>query len=288
MRRAFMQPDADARGGATAVWADQNNSALFFAEALNVNTDGTRRSYSVTDFWGQNTAINNLCNAMSDACAGLGSDGLKNRRILTQRAFAAGWPPEQLRQTKISPDILPFKNGKPCPPVDGFLVSATTLHKPNIQDVCDITNYVDALEVPAIVLPRNPRNGSSGFSVRSAKMGDLVVVMTPGSTTPVYAVVGDLGPVNRLGEGTVALAAKLLGKTTPPQNYDEIRGRGRFAGRGWTVSRALVLVFPATRNTLEPFMTTARIDEAARRKFEDWGGVTRLTACAREYGAIER
>jgi hypothetical protein len=283
MSQAFLQRDADAHGGTTAVWADQTNSALFFAEALNVNTDGTRRSYSVSDFWGQNTAINNLCNAMSDACGGLGSEGMRNRRILTQEAFAAGWPAEKLRQTKISPDIIPFKNGKPCAPVDGFLVSATTLHRPNVQNVCDITNYVDALEVPAIVLPRNPSNGASGFTQRNAKIGDLVVAMTPGSTTPVYAVVGDLGPVDRLGEGTVALAAKLLGKTSPPENYDEIRGRGRFVGRGWTVSRALVLVFPGTRDSANPFMTTGRIDETARRKFDEWGGVARLAACAREY-----
>jgi len=220
---------------------------------------------------------------MSDACAGLSSDGMRNRRILTQQAFAAGWPADKLAQTKISADIIPFKNGKPCPPVDGFLVSATTLHKPNIQNVCDITNYVDALDVPAIVLPRNPSTGPSGFSQRGAKIGDLVVAMMPGSTVPVFAVVGDLGPASRLGEGTVALAASLLGKTAAPKNYDEIRGRGQFVGRGWTVSRALILVFPGTRDSANPFMTSTRIHEATRAKFEAWGGVARLTACAREY-----
>jgi len=43
------------------------------------------------------------------------------------------------------------------------------------------------------------------------------------------------------------------------------------------------LVFPATRDTGTPFMTTERIDESARMRFEAWGGVARLTACAREY-----
>jgi hypothetical protein len=284
MTQAFLQRDADAPGGNTAVWADQTNSALFFAEALNVNTDGTRRSYSVTDFWGADTAINNLCNAMTDACAGLTSQGMRDRRILTQQAFAAGWPADKLKQTKISADIIPFKNGKPCEPVNGFLVSATTLHKPNISNVCDINNYVDALEIPAIVLPRNPVNALSEFSQRNAKIGDLVVVMTPENATPVFSVVGDLGPVNRLGEGTVALAANLLGKTAPPRNYNEIRGRGEFAGRGWTVSRAVVLIFPGTRDSANPFMTAGRIEQAARMKFEAWGGVTRLQACARDYG----
>ena len=283
MSQAFLQPDADAPSGTTRVWADQTNSSLFFAEALNVNTDGTRRSYSVTDFWGTDNAINNLCNAMKDACAGLTSDGLRQRRILTQQAFAAGWPVDKLQQTKISPDIIPFKNGKPCAPVNGFLVSATTLHEPNVQDPCDISKYVDALEVAAIVLPKNPPNSLSGFSQRNAKIGDLVVALMPGSNNPVFAVVGDLGPSNRLGEGTVALAGKLLGKTAPPKNYNEIRGRAEFAGRGWTVPRALVLVFPGTRDLASPFMTTTRIDAASRTKFEEWGGVPRLAACAREY-----
>jgi hypothetical protein len=283
MSHAFFQRDIDAPGGKTAVWADPTNSTLFFAEALNVNTDGTRRSYSITDFWGTDTAINNLCNAMRDGCEGLTTDGMRERRFLTQQAFAAGWPADKLKQTKISPDIIPFKNGKPCDLVNGFLVSATTLHKPNIQDVCDIDNYINALEVPAIVLPRNPQNGLSAFSQRNAKIGDLVVVMMPGTATPVFSVVGDLGPVNRLGEGTVALAAKLLGKPAPPRNYNEIRGRDEFAGRGWTVSRALVLIFPGMHDSANPFMTSDRIEQAARMKFEAWGGVTRLKACARDY-----
>jgi len=284
LSQAFLQSDADAPGGTTRVWADQTNSSLFFAEALNVNTDGTRRSYSVTDFWGTASAINNLCNAMKDACAGLTSDGLRQRRILTQQAFAAGWPADKLKETKISPDIIPFKNGRPCAPVNGFLVSATTLHAPNTQDPCDISNYVDALEVAALVLPKNPPNSISGFTQRNAKVGDLVVALLPGSNNPVFAVVGDLGPSNRLGEGTVALAAKLLGKTAPPKNYNEIRGRAEFVGRGWTVPRAFVLIFPGTRDVANPFMTTLRIDAVARTKFEAWGGVARLMVCAREYG----
>jgi hypothetical protein len=283
MSSAFMQPDDNAPTKKTAVWSDAGNSALFFVESLNVNTDGTRRSYSVEDFWGKSTALNNLCNAMSDGCAGLNSEELRNRRLLTQKAFADGWPAEQLKKTKVSPNIIPFKNGKPCPLVNGYLVSATALHKRNIADVCDITNYVDALIVPALVLPGNPQGGKSGFEIRGARVGDLVVAMLPGSTSPVYAVVGDTGPVRELGEASVALNGKLLGKVAPPQNYDEVRGRAPFTGRGWVVPRALVLIFPATRDEHNPYLTTPRIEEAAKRRFEEWGGVARLTACATQY-----
>jgi len=275
MSRAFLQPD---EGGAKqrAVWADANNSSLMFAEGLNVNTDGTRRSYSITDFGGHDNAINNLCNAMGDACEGVSFSG---RRQITQAAFAAGWPPDQLARTKISSSIIPFKNGKPCAPVDGFLVSATSLHKRVITDPCDITNYVDSLEVAALVLPK----GQNGFSTRGAKVGDLAVVMLPNSTTPVFAVIGDSGPSKELGEGSVALAGRLLGKTEPPKNYDEIRGRGAFVGRGWVVPKSFVLIFPRTLNEQNPFMSTERINEAAQRKFEDWGGLARLQACIQAY-----
>ena len=106
-----------------------------------------------------------------------------------------------------------------------------------------------------------------------------MVAMLPDSSAPVFAVVGDKGPVNQLGEGSIALNWKLLGKTSPPVNYDEVRGRGPFAGRAWTVKRAN----RRTRHGTKPFMTTPRIDEAAARRFQEWGGVDRLKACARAY-----
>jgi hypothetical protein len=283
MSRAFVHPDGNAPGGQTAVWSDSAATALLFIEALNVNTDGTRRSYSVDDFWGERIALNNLCNAMNDTCAELANPDLRERRLLTQKAHAAGWPSDLLKHTRISADIIAFKDGKPCPDVDGFLVSATALHKPKINDGCDISNYVDALTVPALVLPRNPKVGVTGFAERDNKVGDLAVVVRSGDTTPVFAVVGDLGPHSQLGEASVALNGRLLGKTGPPKNYDEVRGRGEFKGQGWVVPRAIVLLFPKTRDADDPFMTTARIDEMAKRRFDEWGGLGRLTRCADAY-----
>lgn len=284
MSQAFMQPDGNTKSGATSVWSSQDASALFFIESLNVNTDGTRRSYSVEDFWGERKALNNLCNAMSDKCAGLSKEELRDRRIITQKAYVDGWPANQLQQTKIASNIIPFKNGKPCPLVEGYLVSATALQKPKISDVCDISNYIDALAVPALVLPGNPsKKKLSEFAKRNAKVGDLVVAIVPGSTQPVFAVVGDTGPVGELGEGSVALTGKLLGKTADPANYREIRGKDEFKGRGWAVPRALVLIFPGTRNKANPYMTTERIEEAARKRFDEWGGVARLDSCAAQY-----
>lgn len=284
MLKAFQQPDGNAKGGFTSVLADKDMGSLFFIESLNVNTDGTRRSYSVDDFWGEKNALNNLCNAMSDACGGLSTAGLKSRRVATQKAAAAGWPKAELKGTKISPSIIPFKDGKPCPPANGFLVSATALHKPNISDVCDIDNYVDALVTPALVLPKNPsKTQLSEFAKRNAKVGDLVVAMVPGADYPVYAVVGDTGPATELGEGSIALNGKLLGKASLPVNYLEVRGKAEFKGRAWTVPKAVVLVFPGTRDTANPLMTVDRINEAAKKRFDSWGGVARMKSCMSAY-----
>lgn len=284
MAQAFRQPDGNAKNGFTSVWSDKDTSSLLFIESLNVNTDGTRRSYSVEDFWGEKNALNNLCNAMSDACEGLSNDELRNRRIVTQMASAEGWPEAQLKNTKISASIIPFKNGKPCPPANDFLVSATALHKPNISDVCDINNYVDALVTPALVLPKNhSKTKLSEFAKRNAKVGDLVVAMVPGTSQPVYAVVGDIGPANELGEGSIALNGRLLGKTSLPANYLEVRGKGEFKGRAWTVPQAIVIIFPGTRDEANPLMTPDRIDEAAKKHFDRWGGLERMKSCASAY-----
>lgn len=284
MKPAFQQRDEDALGGKTAVWADAGGSALLFVEKLNINTDGTRRSYKVDDFWGEKDALNNLCNAMDDACENMSEPQLRERRILTQQAAAKGWPKDMLAASRISSSIIPFKAGKPCPPVDGFLVSATALHKAGVVDACDISNYVDALVTPALVLPKNPRAGVSEFAQRNARVGDLVVAVRPQQLEPVFGVVGDTGPSNKLGEASVAMTGKLLKKTAAPINYRELRGKPPFQGKGWSVPATAVLIFPGTRDAKEPFMTVDRIDPAASEEFKRWGGMPRLVACLKAMG----
>jgi hypothetical protein len=298
MRRAFDQPD-DNGSRTVPVWeSGRQGQGLFFGEALHVNTDGTRRSYSVTDFWGATIAINNLCNAMTDACSypcddedeacrGRRETHLHDRRVATQHARADKWPADLLEISHISPSIIAFRGGVPCPEVDGYLVSQTALQRPVIRDVCDITNYVDALTVQAIVLPKRADGRvATPFQQRHAEIGDLAVVMNGNGTQVFYAVVGDLGPHNELGEASVALAGRLLGKTSPPANYQEIRGRGPdYEGMGWDVELAYVLILPRTGNATEPYMTQDRIDEAGYEAFRRWGGLERLTACRTAYSS---
>jgi hypothetical protein len=272
MRQAFNQPNPDSPGGKVAVWTDSLGKSLFFIAGLKTNTDGAKRSYSVTDFWGEDTALNNLCNAMDDSCGGLDSAGKRQRRILTQRARADGWPADELQATRISSSIIPFSGGKPCPEVDGFLVSSTALENPSVSNVCDPSRYVDAIKTPALVIPK----GASGFAGKGAAKGDLVVAVRPGSHEPVFAIVGDLGPANKLGEGSIALAGRLLGKTTEPKNYKEIK-------TSWQVPKALVLVFPRSRHESNPFSIVAELDSAGAAAVSRLG---RLGAAAGLRGGV--
>jgi len=279
MKHAFDQTDADAPGGTTPVWTDPQGNLLFI-ERLNVNTDGTRRSYSVEDFWGEHNALNNLCNAMSDACKKMNKEQLRARRIATQEAARNGWPKEQLKQTRLSPHIIPMPDGKPCPAVDGYLVSATALHAKDVQKPCELSNYVDALTVPAIVIPKGDK---SQFAKAGARVGDLVTAVPLSATRAVHGVIGDTGPQDKLGEASLAMNGALLGKTSEPVNYLEVRGRKPFEGKGWAVPKTLVLIFAKSRDVEAPYLTLDRIGPAAEQRFQAWGGLARARACAAAY-----
>lgn len=294
MKLDFLQKDDDARTKQTPVWSDSNTSSLLYMEKLNVNTDGTKRSYRIDDYWGTKKALNNICNATSDGCSGLLTEPeLRARRMITEKAYAAGWPADLLERTKISPDIIPMKEGKPCPLVDGFLVSATALHRSKITDVCELSNYIDALTTAALVIPKDiyrkdPKTKKliiiqSEFSKRNSRVGDLAVAMVPSSDQPVFAVIGDTGPVNLLGEGSVALNGKLLNRQGLPENYRHVRGLKPYEGKGWEVSNAVVLMFPGTRNSEDPYMTQDIINTKAKEIFDKWGGIERLKSCIKQY-----
>lgn len=284
----FKLKDGTSRPRHTAVWLDDQN-AMLFADSMNVNTDGTLRSYSVDDYWGEKTALNNLCNASSDKCSGMTSDQKRARRLATQKAKADGWPIAAIPALKIDPQIIPFKeDGRPCDEVDGYLVSATALIKPGIDNRCDVNRYIDSQHLQAVVLPRGPRpdpkkpRNKSAFQLRGAEIGDLAVVMSGDGTVLTFAVVGDVGPASELGEGTIALAKTLLRKDALPLNYREVRGD---TGQRWIPGKTFTLIFPKSRDAKNPYVDQTRIDADAQKLFEAWGGVARLKDCASIYKA---
>lgn len=87
-------------------------------------------------------------------------------------------------------------------------------------------------------------------------LGDFVAVYNTSNKKLAFAIFGDIGPNNRLGEGSIALAKEL----------------GVFNGpRAGSISDGIVyIVFPNSRTSTR--ITREIIDTEGKRLFERWGG----------------
>ena len=242
---------------------------LLFVSSLKVNTDGTRISYKVDDPRAQHGAINDIRNALRQGAT-----------IQQFQAVAdADWEPVDKTWNILSPAVIEkdtklHKTGKPCVTSDGYLVSKTA-------DVaiaggwardgdCDQSKWIDALTIPALVLPL-----SSPFQPRKALMRSLVVAMTLDQKHIAYGIVGDAGPPDKLGEASVEMNRILNGLpqgAIPSNAADAIR---RFQG-----PESLLIVFPGNENRLAYPVTPQRVHDLAKARFDAWGGQERLKACA--------
>lgn len=140
-------------------------------------------------------------------------------------------------------------------PRPGYYVSMTALFDTS-RDRTDPRRYVDANQVPYIVLPLDGLQGAS--------LGDFCVVVNTHNSKVVYGLVADLGPRNKIGEGSVAMA-RALGVPDCPR-------------RGGIGDGIVYLVFPGSGSS-EP-LQAAEIGYPASRLFQAWGGLERLLSCA--------
>jgi hypothetical protein len=120
----------------------------------------------------------------------------------------------------------PFLQG-PNDPFPGYYVSSTALADRS-KPVNDPTRYVDASKIPFVVLP--------GGMARQlgARPGDFAAVFNPRNSKSSFAIFGDVGPFDRIGEGSMALADS-LGIRSDARNGGARRG-------------ILYLVFPGSGN----------------------------------------
>lgn len=119
------------------------------------------------------------------------------------------------------------KNGEPVvqsagDPFPGFYVSTTALQDKRFA-TSDPRRYVDSSTVPYVVLP--PQVLALG-----ARLGDFAAVMNERSGRVAFALVADVGPKDKLGEGSTALAAALDVRSDPK--------------RGGTAAGIRYVVFP--------------------------------------------
>jgi hypothetical protein len=102
----------------------------------------------------------------------------------------------------IRVDVLgkPVVQG-PDDPAPGYYVSQTALADLT-RPVADPRRYVDASAVPYIVVPR-------ALLLQGVMLGDLALVAYRGTGRSSPAIVADVGPPGKLGEGSPALAEAL-------------------------------------------------------------------------------
>jgi hypothetical protein len=97
-------------------------------------------------------------------------------------------------------------------PAPGYYISATTYENPGFLRT-DPRRYVDASSIPYIVVP----NGKSLFRKKFGnQLGALARVTNLRNGKTAFAVVADLGPRTKLGEGSIYLAY-LLGLNGSPK-----------------------------------------------------------------------
>lgn len=139
-------------------------------------------------------------------------------------------------------------------PAPGFYISTTSLEDPS-RDRKDPQRYVNAEAINFIVLP-----GRLGLG---AKLGDFAVVIRPTTGTYVYAIYADVGPANKIGEGSIALA-KALGISSDPKS-------------GGVGSGVAYVVFPGTSRGWP--LSQADIDQNGAQLFTNWGGIDNVKEC---------
>ncbi len=87
----------------------------------------------------------------------------------------------------------------PTDPAPGYYVSATSLCD-GTRKASDPLRYVDSARVPYLAIPRD-------LLQHGAHVGDVAIVRYKGLSVP--AIVADVGPKGKIGEGSIALAAAL-------------------------------------------------------------------------------
>lgn len=297
----------NARSGDVELHASvaEEHPAFLYTTKMGVNTDGTAKSYHPDDPMAESIAYNNIGNAIKRAWNAEGNrincDYDPDRKRYDARlrkgacymeyihAFEGArdynYDPRKYPKVEFG-DIL-SKNDRlgwraPCTnqskEAKGFFISQTALAMDKLADDCDPDKWVDSMTVNGVVYPEGANLAAQGVVT---DIGDLVVLHDRETDHLSYAVHGDIGPEDDIGEGTIALAAELGGNPVDPDaTYSSIKRLQRPA--------VDYLVFPAD-DVVREYGPKHRVGQAdiesfGREVFESWGGIERLRACIAEFG----
>jgi hypothetical protein len=209
----------------TVVWTFPGEQPLFFKSKMNIDADGAPDAYHP-----DNIGRDDLRNA--------GSDG-NWWALVTENGEPHGQPIVQ----------------GPNDPFPGYYISTTALVD-NSKKRTDPGRYVDSSHIPFIVLPPSLKR------LGKASLGDFAAVINRKNDKLSYAIFADIGPKNKLGEGSIALAEGLGIPSSPKTG-----GTGK-------EKYVVYIIFPGSGNG-QP-RPVDQINSKGDKLFKDWGGMDRV------------
>ena len=142
------------------------------------------------------------------------------------------------------------KKGDPHP---GLYISQTSLYDTTYTN-CNPRRFVNAEKIPYIVLSLKM------MAITGAKVGDISYVYNPSTGKSSFAVFGDVGPEELLGEGSIYLAQTLGIPNTSPRD-------GGLSG-----AAIQYVVFPNSGMGNGRHPTISQIDSIGKKAIERVGG----------------
>lgn len=275
--------------GGVDIWASQSGlPAIYYRANMDVNTDGSPISYHPNDPYGKGPAINNIVNAMYSATDKNGnriSCGPKSGACYEQwvsafrGAKANKFHPKKLPRVSFKSIIASKFDPKlgwavPCEnigPYQGYFISQTSANLDTKKGYCDQDRYLDSVAVNANVIPLGTRWSSQGIVTDNF---DLVVVRDVTTGKVAFAVNGDKGPFDTIGEGSVRLTAELSSKPVAlVKSYVDAKKLKR--------RDVQYLIFPSIdlKKIKGSKFSQDDVNAIGINTLEEWGGAEKLSTC---------
>jgi hypothetical protein len=248
--------------GTIPIFRDPGTQAIAFASQMQVNTDGAPDSYHPDDI-----GITHICNGVS-----VGSNCTWKPKCLTDFKQAKSEHfkgPTKICFFAMATDTkgIPIIQGA-TDPKPGYFVSTTALHQPG-ENLRTPQAQLDSNNVNFAVIPGTwQRSGKPG-----PKLGDFGVAYRRSNGKSAFFVIGDTGPKNKLGEGSVALH-QALGNDPFMDRFGVRRARKGIGGRD-----VVYLLFPSSAQPGQKF-DTVNIDRLAGEQLKKFGGLEHMKECA--------
>jgi hypothetical protein len=230
-----------------------------------------------SDLW---TSIKNRQLRRSDLKEFLGQESAETTALFYQK--------EKNATVVFDTKIIPFLNNYPCVHergrYQGYLVAATTLKLSQAgskTNACDASQFLDALNVPFVVIPTGVFNNVAvgDIAVGYARVGQADRIA--------YGIVGDTGPVGKIGEASVAFINRLLKLQSEPMNAKATNKLDidleNPEPENKDVGSIAMLVIGNTAKMLAGDYSAKNIEKVGKRALARWSaaiGPRRLSSCA--------